>query len=146
MISANNPVGRCTCLAIRTASRHLAQLYDQALAPSGLRTGQFALLRVLSRIRRSSVQNLAEIMQLDRTTMGRNLRPLERDGLLSISVDPEDRRSRLLMITERGRERLAAAEPLWQRAQERLEARFGVEQTDQLHAAFASILALDLSA
>jgi DNA-binding MarR family transcriptional regulator len=146
MISANKPISRCTCLAIRTASRHVAHAYDQALAPSGLRTGQFAVLRVLSQIRSSSVQHLAEIMQLDRTTMGRNLRPLERDGMILITVDPADRRIRSLAITARGRACLAAAEPLWQKVQERLEARFGVEQTHHLHAAFASILALDLSA
>lgn len=146
MTSANKPVGRCTCLAIRTASRHLAQAYDQALAPTGLRTGQFAVLRALLRTRGGSVQHLAEIMQLDRTTMGRTLRPLERDGLVSISIDPADRRSRLVMITEAGRARLEAAEPLWHEAQERLEARFGAEQTHQLHSALASILELNLSA
>lgn len=144
MIADDKPLTQCTCSAVRMTSRHISQSYDQALAPVGLRTGQYALLRGLARIGPVGVQRLAEHMRLDRTTAGRNLRPLQRDGLVSIGTDPEDRRARLLEVTAEGHRLLRLAEPLWADAQERLESKLGTESTRQLHQAFASVLALDL--
>jgi DNA-binding MarR family transcriptional regulator len=146
MIVPDKKLSRCTCTAARMTSRYLSQMYDRALAPSGLRTSQFALLRTLSGIGAVGVQQLGDSMRLDRTTVGRTVRPLEREGLVRIAVDPGDRRGRLLEITEKGRERVLAAERLWAGAQARLETNFGAEQTSALHQSLASMLALDLSA
>lgn len=145
MIADDKPLTRCTCSAVRMTSRHISQAYDQALSSTGLRLGQYAMLRSLLRLGPIGVQGLADAMRLDRTTVGRNLRPLQRDGLVSVVIDPQDRRGRLLAVTDAGREALQSAEPLWAAAQDRLESRFGSELTRQLHQTFASILALDLS-
>src|SRR3954471_5937577 len=100
----------CTCFAVRRAARHLSQSYDRFLAPTGLRTTQFSLLRVLHRTGPRSIQALAAELGMDRTTLGRNLRPLERDGLVSIGVDPADRRGRALAITPAGLARVEQAQ------------------------------------
>lgn len=136
----------CTCFAVRRAARHLTQSYDRFLAPTGLRTTQFSLLSVLRRTGPRSIQTLAGEMGLDRTTLGRNLRPLERDGLVAIGVDPADRRGRALSITEAGRTKLEAAQALWKQAQSRFNETYGPEQTQHLHAMLDSLSTIELSA
>src|SRR3954468_16668720 len=131
------PVDRghaCTCFVIRRAARHLTQSYDRFLAPTGLRTTQYSLLSTLKRTGPRTIQALAAEMGLDRTTLGRNLRPLERDGLVAIGVDPHDRRGRALQITPAGRARVEQAQALWQQAQARFTETYGPEQTRDLHA------------
>lgn len=140
------PLASCTYFAFRMTYRHVCQLYDLALAPTGLRVSQFSLLRLIERHGPIGVQGLADIVRLDRTTVGRNVRPLARDGLVSIAIDPEDRRGRVLSITPAGKARLTAAEPLWQQAQDALEAQFGPDRTLALHRTFESMLALDFTA
>ena len=134
----------CTCFAIRRAARHLTQVYDRHMAPIGLRTTQFSLLRVLARSGPRSIQSLAQEMGLDRTTLGRNLRPLERDELVSISVDPADRRGRALAITERGRAKVREGEALWETAQASFEATYGAERTRALQATLDALSRLEL--
>ena len=75
----------CTCLAVRQAARHITQFYDQHLAPAGLRTTQFSILAKLKRLGPMTINTLADEMVMDRTTLGRNILPLERDGLISIA-------------------------------------------------------------
>src|SRR5207237_243828 len=77
----------CNCLAIRQASRHVTQFYDQLLAPSGLRTTQFAILGRLRRSGPMPINALAAALVMDRTTLGRNILPLERDGLIEIGAE-----------------------------------------------------------
>src|SRR3954453_22276475 len=98
-MQTDRPGYACTCFVIRRAARHLTQSYDRFLAPTGLRTTQYSLLSTLKRTGPRTIQSLAAEMGLDRTTLGRNLRPLERDGLVSIGVDARDRRGRALAIT-----------------------------------------------
>src|SRR5258708_23831169 len=81
----------CNCFAVRKAARRVTQAYDTALAPSGIRATQFMLLMALNRSEGVSVNELAELMGMDRTTMGKNLRPLERDGLVEGRVAKADR-------------------------------------------------------
>src|SRR4051794_6583354 len=107
-------VHRCTCFVVRRAARHLTHAYDRYLAPTGLRTTQYSLLSTLERSGPRSIQSLAAEMGLDRTTLGRNLRPLERDGLVSIGIDPADRRGRALAITEGGQAKLTEARACWE--------------------------------
>src|SRR3974390_1338362 len=90
------------CLAVRQAARHVTQLYDQHLAASGLRATQFSVLARLRRRGPMSINALAAEMVMDRTTLGRNILPLERDGLIEIKPLLSDRRSKELHLTKRG--------------------------------------------
>lgn len=136
----------CTCFAVRRAARHLSQAYDRFLAPTGLRTTQFSLLRVLRRTGPRSIQAFASELGMDRTTLGRNLRPLERDGLVAIGVDAQDRRGRALSITEAGIDRLEQAQVLWHEAQVRFTETYGPAQTQELHAMLDGLAKIEISA
>lgn len=124
----------CTCFAIRRAARHVSQGYDRALAPTGLRTTQFSLLSTLDRHGPRNLAALADALLMDRTTMSRAVRPLERDGLVAVGPDPDDGRGRILRITGAGRARLEQARPLWAQAEARQRAAYGEERSRQLHA------------
>ena len=115
----------CNCLALRQATRLVTQLYDEELAAVELRVTQYSLLSVLARRGPSSLNELAAELVMDRSTLGHNLRPLERAGLVELAVDAEDRRVRRLELSARGRSKLAAARPLWKKAQRRFEESFG---------------------
>lgn len=106
--------------------------YDQALAPFGLRTTQYSILNRLQRSGPWTVQALAATMVMDRTTLGRTIRPLERDGLVVTEVDAVDRRVRSLRITPEGQARLSAAIAGWELAQSRFEAAVGAEEAAQM--------------
>jgi len=116
--------GTCTCASLRQASRAVTQVYDAALQPSGLKATQFTLLAAATYVDRVPVTRLAEMLVMDRTTLTRNLRPLEAQGLLRIEAG-EDRRSREILITAKGRRKLASALPLWDQAQAKLIAALG---------------------
>src|SRR5262250_162216 len=119
----------CNCLAVRQAARHITQFYDQLLAPSGLRTTQFSLLAKLRRRGPMTINALAAEMVMDRTTLGRNILPLERDGLIRIESAPSDRRSKQICVTRRGEKRLDAAFKGWTQAQAQFESAFGSGRT-----------------
>ncbi len=130
----------CHCNALRQGARQVTQFYDRHLAPSGLRISQYAMLKGLARLGPISINGLADAMVMDRTTMGRGLRPLERDGLVVIGPGP-DGRTRALTLTETGRARLDAAEPLWRAAQAGFEARYGADEAARLSDALARVVA-----
>jgi len=106
----------CTASHLRRASRAVSNLFDAEMRRTGLRTSQFSLLVALELAGEATVSGLAELLALDRTTMTRNLGPLERQGLVA-SVAGDDRRNRLLRLTEKGRKALAQALPIWERVQ-----------------------------
>src|SRR5438128_1048473 len=108
----------CNCLAVRQAARHITQFYDQFLASSGLRTTQFSILAKLRRLGPMTINALAGEMVMDRTTLGRNVLPLERDGLIAIEQGSRDRRSKELRVTEAGEARFRAATRGWVQAQQ----------------------------
>ena len=91
----------CNCLALRQAARHVTQIYDSHLSSEGLRTTQYSILAKLNRLGPLSINELAKSMVMDRTTLGRAIRPLERDRLLTIG-EGEDGRTRSLRLTARG--------------------------------------------
>ena len=124
----------CNCYALRRATRHVTQLYDHVLSPVGRRITQYSLLAELERRGRMTLVRLAETMVLDRATLGHNVRPLLALGYLTLSVG-EDRRSREAMLTQTGREVLAEAKPLWQRAQAVFEDRIGAGEAAALRTA-----------
>jgi DNA-binding MarR family transcriptional regulator len=117
----------CTCLALRKAARAVTQHYDRLLRPVGLRATQFGLLVVLTQSGPVPMSRLADLMGMDRTSLTRNLRPLETKGQVSVSEDAEDRRVHVVAITSKGRAALRTALPAWRQAQaslgERLECR-----------------------
>ena len=127
----------CNCQALRQAARRVSAFYDVALADSGLRISQYAVLARLRADGPRGIQALADALAMDRTTLGRALRPLERDGLVRLARDPADARQRRLILTEQGRERLDRARPAWATAQARFEQGFGVERAAQLRADLA---------
>jgi DNA-binding MarR family transcriptional regulator len=129
----------CNCLALRQAARRVTQLYDAALAPHGLRTTQFSILVRLERSGPWSVNALAARLVMDRTTLGRSLRPLLRGRLVHMEPDPRDRRSRALSITPEGRARLDAAMPAWLGAQAEFDAAFGADRATALRATLAEL-------
>jgi DNA-binding MarR family transcriptional regulator len=133
----------CNTGALRRASRRLSQLYDDVLAPTGLRITQYALLNQIDRTGPAALSELAAYMVMDRSTLGHNLRPLERDGLVELLVDPDDRRSRLIGLTRAGRERLKEARPYWKKANERFENAFGSERAASLRALLQEVYSSD---
>jgi DNA-binding MarR family transcriptional regulator len=112
----------CLCLHAQRAARALARRFDDALRPYALTNGQFSLLVSLNRPAPPRIGNVALLLAMDRTTLTANLKPLERRGLVAVIVDPEDRRSRLLKITEAGRDLLLAALPVWRELHAEIEA------------------------
>lgn len=125
MASTIEDVGReCAALRARMASRKISRAFDEALRPLDLKVTQFTLLSAIRRGAPESISGLAEALAMERTTLTRNLRILERRGL--IEIGPEGRRrARALRLTEKGEALLERALPLWRRAQDRVVARLG---------------------
>ena len=121
----------CTGHNLRRASRAMTQVYDAALAPSGLKSTQFNLLAALAKLGELPLTRLAEALVLDRTTLTRNLRPLIEQGLIRSGGD-EDRRVRRLSLTAKGRRKFEQALPHWRGAQERLVTDLGPERWARL--------------
>jgi DNA-binding MarR family transcriptional regulator len=135
----------CNCFAMRAAARHLSQSYDRFLAPSGLRTTQFSILARLKRGGPLTINALAEDMVMDRTTLGRNVLPLERDGLISIEPTASDRRAKELRLTKAGEKRLQAALKGWSQAQARFETVFGAERARDLRKLLRAVAASEFA-
>ncbi len=123
-------VAACTCLRLRKAARRVTQLYDQALAPADLTITQFSLMAHLLPGQGLTMGALAEALVMDPTTLTRNLRPLQARGLVAVAPGTEDRRQRLIRLTDAGRALLADAYPLWRAAQAGLAERLGGQAAD----------------
>jgi|SRR5579859_4272235 len=123
--------GKCACYNIRKAARIVTQLYDTILEPSGLLGAQFGLLATIAGAGASNISRLAEMLGMDRTTLTRNLRPLERQGFIEMDAGL-DRRTHIVRLTGQGRQALEAATPLWRRAQSIVLSRFGQARTAAL--------------
>jgi DNA-binding MarR family transcriptional regulator len=104
----------CLCLHLQQAARAVARRFDTALRPLGLTNGQFSLLMSLNRPEAACIGDVSALLAMDRTTLTANLKPLERRGLVAISVDAADKRSRRLTLTPAGRALLVAALPVWE--------------------------------
>lgn len=122
----------CLCLHVQRAARSLARLFDDALRPYGLTNGQFSLLMSLNRPEPPQMRAVADLLAMDRTTLTAALKPLERQGLLIIAIDPGDRRGRRLSLTDSGRKALAAAMPTWERVHAEIEANLPDGDPDRL--------------
>src|SRR5260370_37956113 len=105
----------CLCLHVQRAARALARRFDDVLRPLDLTNGQFSLLMSLNRPEPPKIGGVAAWLAMDRTTLTANLKPLERRGLIKVTVDAADRRGRRLVLTASGRALLAEASPIWKR-------------------------------
>lgn len=132
---------RCNNTALRKATRRVSQLFDSVLAPTGLRATQRSLLRSIARSGGQTMGQLATSLVLDRSALGHNLRPLEREGLIVLDIDPTDKRNRLAKITPKGESKLRETDALWQVAQQRFESKFGAARAEELREILAGIAA-----
>jgi len=121
----------CYCIALRAASRRLTALYDAALQPAGINVAQFSLLRNVERAQPVSLTELGRRMELDRSTVGRNVRLLQRMGLVRMTPG-SDQREASVGLEPAGREILSQAIPVWQGVQDRIQAQLGEEAAGQL--------------
>jgi len=111
----------CLCLYVQRAARALARRFDEVLRPFDLTNGQFSLLMSLNRPEPPAMGPVASLLAMDRTTLTAALKPLQRRGLVKVSQDPSDRRSRVLKLTAKGHNLLIRAVPVWERAHREVE-------------------------
>lgn len=130
----------CICFSARQAARALTRIYDAALRPVGIRSTQLALLNAVRLIGPAPVKRLAAAVVADRTTLARNLRLLEREGLVAIGPG-SDLRERSVALTAKGERRLAEAFPRWEAAQAEVERRLGREALERLQALLRTLTA-----
>jgi len=116
----------CTCTHMRKAARVITQFYDTFLQPSGLRMTQFIVLVVVALSEQETVMQMAEKLAMDRSALARSLKSLQEQGLLIVGPG-SDRRTRLVRLTQEGRQALTRTLPSWRQAQEQLVTRFGEE-------------------
>ena len=124
----------CLCLHLQRAARVVARRFDEALRPLGLTSGQFSLLMSLNDPKPPTIGSVANLLAMDRTTLTANLKPLERRGLVAISVDATDRRSRRVTSTRTGRALLAKAVPVWEKTHAAVEALLARSSADEFRA------------
>jgi len=136
----------CNCLALRQATRHVTQFYDRFLASSGLRTTQFSILIRLRLAGPMSINALAKSLVMDRTTLGRNILPLQRDGLIEVVSSPADRRRRELRLTALGAEKQRQGSERWAVAQQRFDEVYGSERAASLRDLLRAVVASEFAA
>ena len=129
----------CLCLHLQRAARAVGRRFDAALRPLGLTNGQFSLLMSLNRREPPTIGSVSALLAMDRTTLTADLKPLLRRGLVSVSADDKDRRSRRLGLTGEGRALLAAALPVWRETHAAVEGLAGEGGPDRLRAALLSL-------
>lgn len=129
----------CLCLHVQRAARALARYFDEALRPCGLSNGQFSLLMALNRPQPPRMKEVAATLAMDRTTLTAALKPLERRGLVEVTIDPGDRRNRALTLTDEGRKTLATAVPIWRESHAAIEKRVPGSDAAGLRAALLAL-------
>ena len=131
----------CVCLGLRKTSRRVTRMYDDALRPIGLRSTQLPILVALSLARSLPMSTLADQLEMDRTTLTRNLRPLAKRGLVEI-VGGQDKRTRKVRLTLLGQEIADRAVPLWEKAQRYALEALGSDRLQELHDTMSELLSL----
>ena len=134
----NDPL--CNCLALRQASRYVTGMYDQVLSEAGLRVTQFSILYTLLGLGPMTVNQMSTQLVMDRTTLTRNLKPLERDALVTTGPSEHDKRERVIGLTQAGKAKVKAVLPLWRRAQQTFERNFGSERAVELRALLRAVV------
>ena len=118
---------------MRKSSRLITQFYEEKLKATGLKVGQFSILRAVFFEKETTNKALQDILVLDQTTLTRNLKPLFRDGYLQKTVDDNDSRQKNISLTDEGKELYQHALPMWQKAQQEIVDKLGDVQAGQLH-------------
>lgn len=138
----------CNCGALRRATRHVSLMYDRSLSGSGLTSGQYSIIREILRRGKAAptLGELAQAMVMDRTALTHTLKPLERDGLVALKPDPDDKRVRRVHVTAKGAKRQEAASLLWRKAQEKFTQSIGEDQAAALRALLRAIVHSSLDA
>ena len=131
-------IGSCFCTALRKATRKLTSIYDDALAPVGVNIAQFSLLRNVERGEPVSLTDLGQRIELDRSTVGRNVKVLVKSGLIALSKG-KDQREAVLALTDNGRRVLADGFPLWEAVQKKVEAVLGPNGLKELQTLLKAI-------
>lgn len=133
---------RCTCFNTRKAARVVTEFYDRALAPSGVTAPQFTLLGAVTMLGPGPILRLAENLALDRTTLTRNLKILQKHGWVTLTPG-EDRRERVVDLTEEGKAAFDRTLPYWNKAQSKVEETLGEETWRRLHDDLAKLADLE---
>ncbi len=136
----------CNCSALRRAARHVTRFYDSELAATGLGVNQYSILVRLSRVGPSAIRDLARWLVMDRSTLGRLLRPLAKRGLVGLDVSQQDRRRRAVTLTPAGRALVVECRPLWAVAQRRFESKFGEQAALNLRTMLKQVEIADFGA
>ncbi|MCE2510595.1 MAG: winged helix-turn-helix transcriptional regulator [Alphaproteobacteria bacterium] len=128
----------CLCHNLRRSSRAVTRLYDEAMAPAGLPANQMAILVGIALLDQPTISALAREMAMDPSTLSRNLRPLEQEGLLQIKTGIKQREKRLV-VTAKGIRRIKRALPFWAKAQAKLTKRMQPDLQEEVLAALADL-------
>jgi DNA-binding MarR family transcriptional regulator len=129
----------CLCLHLQRAARAVGRRFDAALRRLGLTNGQFSLLMSLNWPQPPTIGSVSALLAMDRTTLTADLKPLARRGLVQVTPDDKDRRSRRLSLTDQGRALLAAALPVWRETHRAVEGLVGQGDPDRLRAALRAL-------
>lgn len=140
---ARTIAAQCECFRARKAARSLSNLYDQLLKPSGLEISQLGVLSAVVHFGEHGAQigALADVLSIDRTTLTRNLRPLETAGLVRVARSPSDARVRVVLLTRAGERAIEAAFPLWEQAQAHVHERVGRRRTEAIRGELEHLVA-----
>lgn len=135
----------CSNSALKRASRQLGQLYEDVLAPSGLKITQYTLLTQIKIGNETPLKLLAETMVMDLSALGHTLKPLQRDGLVELVPDARDRRVKRVRLTDKGEQLWENTHALWEEAQSRFDSAFGKEASENLRRTMDLIASPDFS-
>lgn len=134
--------GNCTCFKLRRLTRRVTAVYDRTLAPVGMRVTQYSLMANLRGTQGVPISQLAETLDMDRTTLSRNLKPLLDSGWLEVKPSPDDARVRLIYLTPAGSQQWMAARTYWRQAQDEVSATVGAGNLTGLHRLLDSYVSL----
>lgn len=134
----NEVAGKCACSKLRMATRKVTRMYDDVMRPVGITPTQFTLLAIVGSSNTVTITELAELLSMERTTLSRNLKPFERDKLLSVSAEG-CRRARTVQLSGKGVDILGRALPLWRDAQATLKKQIGSSIWNQLQSDLAEV-------
>ncbi|MBB5411483.1 MULTISPECIES: MarR family winged helix-turn-helix transcriptional regulator [Paraburkholderia] len=137
----NRPLSydECNCFALRQAARHVTQMYERHLGSVGLTAAQFTILAKLARTPNLPMAELADAMVMERTTLVRAMKPLQRDGLVLAEAADHDNRTLLFSLTEKGETTFDQASVAWRAAQDEFEKKFGRARAKTLRTELFSI-------
>jgi DNA-binding MarR family transcriptional regulator len=141
--AARTIAGCCPGMRVRQASRVLARLYDDALRPLNVQASQLSVLVAVAMFgeRGAKMRELADVQAMDRTTLTRNIRPLEKAGLLRVARSPEDARARVVLLTRAGERIIEAAYPLWSKVTSDVRSRVGATRLESVRDELATVVA-----